>query len=199
MTVPLAATAPGVYSLDQSGSGAGAILHADFSLVNAANPAAAGETVLIYMTGMGTVTPNVADGTAGTITTLYKSNADVGVLVAGKAATVSFSGLAPGWNAKSAQLKTFDITCSDKFQPYITTSYERFGNWRTQWDGNTLRVYLADASCSSFDAAMPLVNKQNHTGSYYQLVVVAYGPRCTDPLTGKPDQQCVQRVQQGLQ
>jgi hypothetical protein len=78
-------------------------------------------------------------------------------------------------------------------------SYEQFGNWRTQWDGNSLRVYLADASCSSFDAAMPLANKQNHTGSYYQLVVVAYGPRCTDPLTGKPDQQCVQRVQQGLQ
>jgi len=110
-----------------------------------------------------------------------------------------FSGLASGWTTKSAQLKTFDITCSDKTQPYITTYYERFGNWRTQWDGNALRVYLADATCSSFDAAMPLVNKQNHTGSYYQLIVVAYGPRCTDPLSGKPDQQCIQRVQQGLQ
>jgi hypothetical protein len=110
-----------------------------------------------------------------------------------------FSGLAPGWTAKSAQLKTFDITCTDKTQPYITTYYERFGNWRTQWDGNALRVYLADATCSSFDAAMPLANKQNHTGSYYQLLVVAYGPRCTDPLSGKPDQQCIQRVQQGLQ
>lgn len=110
-----------------------------------------------------------------------------------------FSGLTPGWTAKSARLKTFDITCSDKFQPYITTYYERFGIWRTRWDGNTLRVYLADASCSSFDAALPLVNKQNHTGSYYQLVVVAYGPRCTDPLSGKPDQQCIQRVQQGFQ
>lgn len=110
-----------------------------------------------------------------------------------------FSGLAPGWTAKSAQLKTFDITCSDKSQPFITTYYERFGTWRAQWDGNALHVYLADASCSSFDAAMPLVNKQNHTGSYYQLVVMAYGPRCTDPLTGKPDQQCIHRVQQGLE
>ena len=86
-----------MYTLDQSGSGSGAILHADFSLVNAANPAAAGETVLVYLTGMGTVTPNVADGTAGTVTTLYKSNADVGVLVAGKTATVGFNGLAPGF------------------------------------------------------------------------------------------------------
>jgi uncharacterized protein (TIGR03437 family) len=97
VTVPLGATSPGVYSLDQSGSGAGAILHTDYSLVNASNPAAAGETVLVYLTGMGTVTPNVADGTAGTITTLYKSNADVGVLVAGRAASVAFSGLAPGF------------------------------------------------------------------------------------------------------
>jgi hypothetical protein len=108
-----------------------------------------------------------------------------------------FSRLAPGWTAKSAQLKTFAITCSDKLQPYITTYDETFGTWRTQWDGNTLRVYLADGTCSSFDAAMPLANKRNHTGSYYQLVVVAYGPRCTDALTGRADVQCVKRVQQG--
>lgn len=110
-----------------------------------------------------------------------------------------FGGLASGWTAKSARLKTFAITCSDKLQPYITTYNEGFGTWRTQWEGNTLRVYLADATCSSFDAAMPLINKRNHTGSYYQLIVTGYGPRCTDPLTGKPDQQCIQRVQQGLE
>jgi uncharacterized protein (TIGR03437 family) len=97
VTVPLAATSPGVYTLDQSGSGPGAILHADFSLVNASNPATAGETVLVYLTGMGTVNPSVSDGTAGTPTTLYRSNADVGVLVAGKPAAVSFNGLAPGF------------------------------------------------------------------------------------------------------
>jgi uncharacterized protein (TIGR03437 family) len=97
VTVPLAATSPGVYSLDQTGSGPGAILHADYSLVNAGNPAAAGETVLVYLTGMGPVTPNVADGTAGLATTLYKSTSDVTVLVAGKAANVSFNGLAPGF------------------------------------------------------------------------------------------------------
>ena len=31
VTVPLAATSPGVFTLDQSGSGGGAILHADFA------------------------------------------------------------------------------------------------------------------------------------------------------------------------
>ena len=82
VTVPVAATSPGIYSLDQSGSGAGAILHADYSLVNAAKPAAGGETVLIYLTGMGTVTPPVADGTAGTGSALHTSDANVVVYVA---------------------------------------------------------------------------------------------------------------------
>jgi uncharacterized protein (TIGR03437 family) len=98
VTVPVAATAPGIYTLDQSGSGAGAILHADYSVVDASNPAAAGETVLVYLTGMGTVTPTLADGTAGTPGTLYRSNAgDIAVLVAGKPGTVLFDGLAPGY------------------------------------------------------------------------------------------------------
>ena len=58
VTVPVAATSPGIFTIDQSGSGGGAILHADYSLVNAAKPAAAGETVLVYLTGLGTVTPS---------------------------------------------------------------------------------------------------------------------------------------------
>ena len=97
VTVPVAATSPGIYTLDQSGSGGGAILHADYSLVNAAKPAIGGETVLIYLTGLGTVTPGLTDGTAGTITTLYRTDADVVVYVGGQQATVLFKGLAPGY------------------------------------------------------------------------------------------------------
>lgn len=97
VTVPVAATAPGVYSLDQSGSGGGAILHADYGLVNAARPAVPGETVLVFLTGMGAVTPTIADGTAGTAGQLYRATAEAFVLVAGKQATVIFNGLAPGF------------------------------------------------------------------------------------------------------
>jgi uncharacterized protein (TIGR03437 family) len=97
VTVPVAATSPGVYTLDQTGSGGGAILHTDYSLVNAAKPAIGGETVLIYLTGLGTVTPGLTDGTAGTITTLYRADADVWVYVGGEQATVLFKGLAPGY------------------------------------------------------------------------------------------------------
>jgi uncharacterized protein (TIGR03437 family) len=97
VTVPVAATSPGIYSLDQSGSGAGAILHADYSLVNAANPATGGETVLIYLTGLGTVTPAVTDGTAGTGSALHTSDANVVVYVGGQQGSVVFKGQAPGF------------------------------------------------------------------------------------------------------
>lgn len=104
------------------------------------------------------------------------------------------SGLAAGWVGKSAQLQTFGTRC-----PLVVTYRQDFGTWRTEWDGTILRVYLADETCTSFNPAFPAQHWDNLTGSYYRLTVLAYGPRCTDPLTGKPDQQCIQRVQQGLQ
>ena len=97
VTVAVAATAPGVYTYDGSGSGGGAILHADYSLVNAAKPAIGGETVLIYLTGLGTLTPAVTDGTAGTGSALHTADADVWVYVGGQQATIVFKGLAPGF------------------------------------------------------------------------------------------------------
>ena len=64
VTLPLSATSPGIYSVDFSGAGYGVILHADYSLVSVNSPASVGETVLVYLTGLGAVTPKVADGIA---------------------------------------------------------------------------------------------------------------------------------------
>ena len=97
VTVPLAATAPGIYTLDQSGFGSGAILHADYSLVNDTSPAIAGETVQLFLTGMGATNPTVADGTAGNPSTLYNSVSSATIYVGGKPGTVAFNGLAPGY------------------------------------------------------------------------------------------------------
>jgi len=97
VTVPVAPTSPGIYALDQSGSGGGAILHADFSLVNAAKAAIGGETVLVYLTGLGTVSPTLADGTAGTSGTLYRADTDLTVYVGGEQGKVEFKGQAPGF------------------------------------------------------------------------------------------------------
>jgi uncharacterized protein (TIGR03437 family) len=96
VTVPVAPTSPGIYSLDQSGSGSGAIEHANGSVVNAANPANPGETVVVFLTGMGAVTPPVSDGTASTGNPLNKTVQPI-VYIADQQANVIFSGLAPGF------------------------------------------------------------------------------------------------------
>ncbi len=93
VTVPVAATAPGIFSQSGTSIGAGAIIHpADGSLVNAAKPASRGEIVSIYLTGLGAVTPAVADGAAAGAS---RTVAQPYVLVGGKVATVQYSGTAP--------------------------------------------------------------------------------------------------------
>jgi uncharacterized protein (TIGR03437 family) len=57
-------TAPGIYTQTANGIGAGAILHTDYSEVTDANPAMPGDTVIMFMSGLGPVTPGVADGAA---------------------------------------------------------------------------------------------------------------------------------------
>lgn len=80
VTVPLANTSPGIFSLDTTGTGDGAIL--DFttgnSIVNAASPAKKGDIVVVYMTGLGALTTPLADGhlataadSAVTLVTVY--------------------------------------------------------------------------------------------------------------------------------
>lgn len=96
VTVPVAPTSPGIYSLDQSGTGSGAIEHASGAVVNANNPASAGETVVIYLTGLGPVTPSIADGTASTGKPLNQTPLPI-VYIADQQAAVGFSGLAPGF------------------------------------------------------------------------------------------------------
>ena len=53
--------------------------------------------MLIFLTGMGAVTPAVADGAAGGSNPPSNTNAKPTVLAGGLEATVSFSGLAPGF------------------------------------------------------------------------------------------------------
>ncbi len=62
ITVPVAATAPGIATVLQSGIGLGAIQHGDGTPVSASKPALRGETIVIYATGLGQTTPSVADG-----------------------------------------------------------------------------------------------------------------------------------------
>jgi uncharacterized protein (TIGR03437 family) len=99
VTVYVTPTAPGIFTLTQNGVGNAAALHADYSLVTPDNPAKVGETLQMFVTGLGAVTPAVADGAAAGSSQLSLVNADVAVFVDGQQAQVSFKGLAPGFVA----------------------------------------------------------------------------------------------------
>jgi uncharacterized protein (TIGR03437 family) len=103
VTVYVGNSAPGIYTLTQNGTGAGAILHSDYSEVSDSSPAMPGETVLMFLTGLGAVTPQVGDGAAGSGSPLSVSveTSDIFVILDDgvdfpSSADVSFAGLAPG-------------------------------------------------------------------------------------------------------
>jgi len=93
--VPVGKTSPGIFTIPPGGTGSGAILHANFTLVNAASPAKRGETVLLYMTGLGATTPAVKDGAAAPASPLSIVSSPVSVYIGGQAANVLYKGLAP--------------------------------------------------------------------------------------------------------
>lgn len=96
VAVPLAPTSPGIFSLDFTGLGAGAVLKPDFRVVNATNATRRGETVLIFLTGLGTVSPALSDGAAASTTVLSRTTGTVNVYIGGRRARVDFAGAAPG-------------------------------------------------------------------------------------------------------
>ena len=94
--IPLAKSSPGIFTIPPAGTGPGALLHANFTLVNAASPAKRGETILLFLTGLGAVTPTIQDGAAAPSSPLSQVPGDVKVYIGGRPATVLFKGLAPG-------------------------------------------------------------------------------------------------------
>ena len=106
VTVYVDNSAPGIYTLAEDGLGAGAILHPpNYTVVSDSSPAAPGETVQLFMNGLGTVTPAVADGYAASGTSLSFSDeynaGEISVYLDDGTgnfpqATVTFAGLAPG-------------------------------------------------------------------------------------------------------
>jgi uncharacterized protein (TIGR03437 family) len=99
VTVYVDNSAPGIYTLTENGVGSGAILHANYTQVSTSSPAKPGETVLLFMNGLGTVTPQVGDGVAGSSSQLSTSDeaADIFVFLNDEPANVLYAGLAPGF------------------------------------------------------------------------------------------------------
>ena len=95
VTEYLSSTSAGVFSVPPGGLGNGAVLHQDGSLVSAANPAQANETVSVFLTGLGPVNPGISDGAAGPVSTLSQSVATITAYIGGVQGTVTYAGLAP--------------------------------------------------------------------------------------------------------
>ncbi len=96
ITVPILAAQPGVFAY---GGGNGVVLHsADNALVTSANPAARGEVVVIYATGLGPVSNAPTTGApAGSGATLAQTTTQPAVTFGGVKSNVQFSGLTPGF------------------------------------------------------------------------------------------------------
>jgi len=105
-TVNLTAVTPGIFTIDQSGKGQGAILNAssgEFAAPTGSipgqstRPAARGAFVSIYCTGLGAVTNQPASGAVSPSNPVATTTVTPTVTIGGVPATVSFSGLAPGF------------------------------------------------------------------------------------------------------
>jgi uncharacterized protein (TIGR03437 family) len=120
-------TAPGLFTTNASGTGPGAILNSDLSVNTAANPAARGDIVVIYMTGEGETSPG---GVTGKVTTVASPPAPLtpgpllqpSVTIGGQPASWTFAGEAPGFVSGVMQLNVVvptNIAAGD--QPIVVT------------------------------------------------------------------------------
>ena len=96
VTVPLRSAAPAMFTLDASGSGAGAILNEDYSINGPSNPAARGTVVMLYATGGGQTNPPGVDTSGQDGDQLRRLVLPVVVHIGGTAADALYAGTAPG-------------------------------------------------------------------------------------------------------
>jgi uncharacterized protein (TIGR03437 family) len=139
VAVPVQAAHPGLFTVDASGLGGGAILNQDSSLNGGLNPAARGTWVMIYSTGGGITNPPSVDATiTPAAPPLYQlKTTPVAVTIGGVAATVSYSGAAPTQIAGLTQINAqvpAGVTPGTKVPVVVT-----IGTWQSQ-SGVTMAV-----------------------------------------------------------
>jgi uncharacterized protein (TIGR03437 family) len=96
----VAVAQPGIFAVNQQGTGQGAITNAiTGNLADTDHPVSAGDIISIYCTGLGPVSPAVAPGTTTPLSPLSPTVNTIRVLIGGVDAPVRFAGLAPGLRA----------------------------------------------------------------------------------------------------
>ncbi|MGA2592693.1 MAG: endo-1,4-beta-xylanase [Bryobacteraceae bacterium] len=121
VTVPVVAALPGIFALDASGSGPGAILNQNSSVNRASNPAAAGSVIQVFGTGGGATVGGATDGAlapgAGSLVTQ-----PVTATIGGVPAKVDYAGPAPGLVNGAIQVNlTIPAGLSPGPQPVVIT------------------------------------------------------------------------------
>jgi len=108
VTVNVATTSPGIFTLNSSGTGPGAIVNQNNTVNSPSNPATRGETVVVYLTGEGQTSP---PGVTGKVTLVAATPPitptpllPIAVTIGGQAATYTFAGEAPGFVSGVMQL-----------------------------------------------------------------------------------------------
>jgi uncharacterized protein (TIGR03437 family) len=94
-TIFLEPVAPGIFTVNQQGSGSAAVLHEDnVTPVSEHNPARPGEIVVLFATGLGELSPALATGEPSVSSQTVQMPV---ILVDGVPGEVLFSGAAPGF------------------------------------------------------------------------------------------------------
>jgi uncharacterized protein (TIGR03437 family) len=96
ITRELASSAPGIFTINASGRGAGAILNQDGALNGPDQPAPRGSVVMIFATGQGELSPQADFGTTASFTTLHRPVLPVLVRMGDETVTPLYAGSAPG-------------------------------------------------------------------------------------------------------
>jgi uncharacterized protein (TIGR03437 family) len=105
INLAVAASAPGLFTQTENGSGQGAIINSTGGINNSGNPAPQGSTLVLYATGGGETSPmGVTGGIAPNDGTGLKHVAGVSVTVAGLACKVVYAGSAPGFVEGALQI-----------------------------------------------------------------------------------------------
>jgi uncharacterized protein (TIGR03437 family) len=103
VTAPVAASAPGIFTLNGTGRAGGAVLNQDNTLNMPDNPAPRDSVIVLWATGEGATSPRVADGTVNT-TVFPTPLLPVSVRVGGVPARVEYAGAAPDLVAGAMQI-----------------------------------------------------------------------------------------------
>jgi uncharacterized protein (TIGR03437 family) len=137
LVTPIAATAPGLFTANASGTGQGSILNQDQSINSASNPAASGSIVVLWATGEGLTDPPGVDGRPA-VGVYPVPLASVSVDIGGLPATVKYAGAAPGYLAGVLQINaqmSANVAAGNAVPVHVT-----IGGVKSQ-DGVTLAVH----------------------------------------------------------